>query len=473
MSRSAMRASGESHLSDFERALDAMRMGVVLVDADLNALIVNKAYRELSKMAPGDAPAGSPFRLLMETIRRHNGIYDVADDKWESYVESRLAEIRAGDVAPREFRHADGSTMIYSVTALSGGKRLLCYYDISEMKRREAELAETLERSRLAESVVNSVKDPIFVKDDNLRFVFVNEAFAALFDKKPADMLGRSGGDFLPADLVATFEASERQVLETGERYEVEEDFEFDGIGRSRIVRKNRVSMESGKDYIACFVFDITEMKRRETEAEDARQHLANVLEALPAGVIIYDGDDKFVFANKVLEDSLPALQPMWQPGHTFREALGFGHSAGYFRSSGDPEVDALYDTDFDRWLEGILAHYHQPHSVFERRNPDGRWFKVFDMRTDDGTFIGVRVDIAEMKRRETEAEEARHRLADVWNRCQTASSSAIATTASCWSIASSRTRCRRRLRLGSRHAAARGAQGLACGRLRPRQRRP
>ena len=214
-------------------------------------------------------------------------------------------------------------------------------------------------------------------------------------------MLGRSGGDFLPADLAATFEASERQVLETGERYEVEEDFEFDGIGRSRIVRKNRVSMESGKDYIACFVFDITEMKRRETEAEEARQHLANVLEALPAGVIIYDSDDNFVFANRMLQDSLPALKPTWKPGHTFREALELGHSAGYFRSSGEPELDAIYDTDFDRWIEGMVAHYHRPHSVFERRNPDGRWFKVFDMRTDDGTFIGVRTDISEIKERE------------------------------------------------------------------------
>jgi PAS domain S-box-containing protein len=269
-------ATDESHLSDFERALDALSMGVVLVDADLNAQIINKAYRELSKMAPGDAPAGSPFRLLMETIRRQNDTYDVPDDKWESYLESRLAEIRAGDVAPREFRHADGSTMLYSVTALSGGKRLLCYYDITEMKRREA-------------------------------------------------------------------------------------------------------------------------------ETEDARRRLAEVLEALPAGVIIYDRDDNFVFANKMLHDSLPVLKPTWKPGCSFREALELGHSAGYFRSSGEPELDAIYDTDFDRWIEGMLAHYRRPHSVFERRNSDGRWFKVFDMRTEDGTFIGVRVDITEMKEREKE----------------------------------------------------------------------
>ena len=48
-----------------------------------------------------------------------------------------------------------------------------------------------------------------------------------------------------------------------------------------------------------------------------------------------------------------------------------------------------------------MLAHYQRPNFVFERRNPDGRWDQVFDMRTQDGTFIGVRVDITEHKERE------------------------------------------------------------------------
>ncbi|TIN91494.1 MAG: hypothetical protein E5X96_18175, partial [Mesorhizobium sp.] len=72
---------------------------------------------------------------------------------------------------------------------------------------------------------------------------------------------------------------------------------------------------------------DITDMKHRETEAEDARKNLATVLESLPAGVIIYDRHDEFVFANRKLHDSLPALKPAWQPGRTLREALALGHS--------------------------------------------------------------------------------------------------------------------------------------------------
>ncbi|MEP6564217.1 MAG: PAS domain-containing protein, partial [Mesorhizobium sp.] len=542
-------AEGESaqHLADLERTMDAMHMGVVLLDARLDTLIVNKAYRDLSRIPDGAVTVGAPFSLLME-LNRRNGIYgDIDEQEWQRYLATRIEEIRAGSVAPREFPHANGRTMMFSVTALSGGKRLLTYYevtelklrdaaiesanartaetfanlrtmvdqmpigvlvldadmhaevinrafydfwqidarraeigcsfrdlmqasrdvdpygsddatwqqhmvdreaeirvgtagsrqfprndgrtlissmaplaggkrlisyvDVTEMKDREAELAEALEKSRLAEAVINGVKDPIFVKDDNLRFVFVNEAFSSLFGQTPQAMLGKPGGDFLTPDETVLFEKTETQVLASGRPYEVEENFEVAGISRSRIVRKNRVSMASGRNYVTGFIFDISDMKRRETEAEDARKQLATVLESLPAAVIIYDRDDKFVFANRKMQDTLPALEPAWQPGCTFREALELGHSVGYFRTSGDPEIDKLYDSDAGRWLDGILARYHLGNSSYERRNPDGRWYQAYDMRTEDGMFIGVRVDISEIKSREKALQESMRQI--------------------------------------------------------------
>ncbi|MBA3449354.1 MAG: PAS domain-containing protein, partial [Pseudaminobacter sp.] len=252
-------------LFDLERSLDSLNMGVVLLNADLKAEIINRAFYDIWKVAPEDVAVGSPFRALMD-INRHNRIYDIEEAEWERYVASRLAEISSGDVAPREFRRADGCTVIYSVTALSGGKRLVSYYDVTEMKTREAELAQSHERSRLAEAVINAVKDPIFVKDADLKFVLVNNAFSSLFGKKPQAMVGRSGGNFLEGGDASRFEASELHVLETGEQYEVEENFEFAGIGKHRIVRKNRVSMASGNHYICGFLFDVTDLKRREQE---------------------------------------------------------------------------------------------------------------------------------------------------------------------------------------------------------------
>ena len=281
-SRSEAAAAGERGRelqSDLQRTIDSMTMGVIILDAAMNAEIINRAFYDIWKVTPEQVSVGCPFRALMD-VNRYNGVYDIADEHWEGYVASRVSEIRAGDVSPREFRRADGHTMIYSVTKLSGGKRLISYVDVSDVKKREA-------------------------------------------------------------------------------------------------------------------------------EAEEARRYLENVLESLPAGVLIYDRDDRFVFANRKLLDSLPVLQPAWQAGKTFRDSLELGHANGCFRLSGDPAIDELYDVDPEAWLGAMLVRCRQRHSSFERQNPDGHWYQAFDMRAEDGTFIGVRVDISELKDRERALQES------------------------------------------------------------------
>ncbi|MEO5757866.1 MAG: PAS domain-containing protein, partial [Mesorhizobium sp.] len=404
-------ASGESADANLRAMVHSMPIGVLVVDAEMRTEVINRAFYDFWEIDALRSAVGCSFRELMEASRHIDplGSDEVA---WQRHIAEREAEIKAGATGSRQMPRADGRTMISSLAALAGGKRLISYVDITDMKDREAELAEALEKARLAEAVINAVKDPIFVKDDNLRFVFVNEAFAALFGRTPQAMLGKPGGDFLSTGDVALFEQSERAVLATGRPYEVEENFKTEGgASRSRIVRKNRVEMASGRNYVAGFLFDISETKRRETEAEDARRHLASVLESLPAGVIIYDRDDNFIFANHKMQDAVPELKPVWQPGRTFREALEFGQSAGYFRQSGDAELDKLYDRDPERWMHGILSRCRLPSASFERVNPDGSWHQVYDMRTDDGTFIGVRVDISGIKSREKALRESMRQI--------------------------------------------------------------
>ncbi len=273
------KAVSDNALSDLARSIDVMRMGVVVLAADLTAEIINRAFFDIWRLEPGAVAIGSHFRALMD-VNRMTGIYDIGDERWEDYVASRVAEIAAGDVAPREFVRADGRTMIYSVTALSGGKRLVSYYDI-------------------------------------------------------------------------------------------------------------------------------TDQKQRETEARDARMQLETVLESLPAAVIIYDREDRFVYANRGIYETLPALAGAMIPGRSLRDAVVAAHAAGYFRWSGDAEVDELYDRDREAWIEAYLKNYDKPQAVYERRNADGRWQQVYDIRTADGFFVGVRVDITELKEREASLGEA------------------------------------------------------------------
>ncbi|WP_292110013.1 PAS-domain containing protein [Mesorhizobium sp.] len=401
---------GEQHLADLERTMDAMRMGVVLLDARLDTLIINKAYRELSKIPEGAVTVGAPFSRLMD-LNRRNGIYgEIDEQEWQRYLASRIAEIRAGSVAPREFVHADGRTMIFSVTALSGGKRLLTYYDVTEVKRRDAEIeranARTAETFSNLSLMVDSMPIGVIVVDAELRVEVINRAFYDFWKVDPLRApAGISFRDLMEATRAADpFGGEERNwQSHVAER---EAEIRAGAAGSRHLPRSDGrtliaslAPLPGGKRLIS--YVDITDMKQRETEAEDARRNLATVLESLPAGVIIYDRDDRFVFANRKLQDTLPALKPAWQPGCTFREALILGHSVGYFRSSGDTQIDSLYGVDTERWLDAMLKRYRLPNSAYERLNADGRWYQVYDMRTDDGTFIGVRVDITDIKVRE------------------------------------------------------------------------
>ena len=391
-------------LEDLQRTVDAMRMGVVVLDADLRAEVINRAFYDIWKVTPRDVSVGSPFRALMD-INRHNGVYDVADDRWEDYVASRLREISAGSVPPKEFRRADGYTMIYEVTELSGGKRLVTYFDISDLKQREAELAEALERAGLADAVIDGINNPVFVKDSQLRFVYVNEAFASMFGVKPAQMAGRRGGDFITPAEAAQFELTERRVLETGEAYEVEEDFEVDGVGKSRIVRKTRIRTGSGNDYVAGFIFDISEIREREAALRDFTRQIdlfRHVLDELPVAAYVKDEDLSIRFVNKA-----------------WCALTGIGKDEAAGRS--DLDLFGVQGEDFAHRDLAVLSTgiVNETEETLTHRDGSVRQLIARKSRLslDDGAvhLIGSSTDVTELKQREIELEEAQRRavLAD------------------------------------------------------------
>jgi signal transduction histidine kinase/DNA-binding response OmpR family regulator len=140
----------ERDFADMKATMDAMDMGVVLLDENMEVLFVNKSNYQIWNWQPGEINPGNHFRKLID-LNRYKGLYDVEDSKWEDYVTGRVAEIAAGDIEPREFVRKDGKTLVYSCTALSGGKRLVCYFDISEQKKAERALVEAERKAILAD----------------------------------------------------------------------------------------------------------------------------------------------------------------------------------------------------------------------------------------------------------------------------------------------------------------------------------
>ncbi|MDZ7600053.1 MAG: PAS-domain containing protein, partial [Hoeflea sp.] len=269
------RRLAESHRSDLESAIDAMHMGVVVVDRDHNVELVNDAFFRIWKIKPDDAYLGAPFRRLID-INRHNGIYQVAEEKFEEYIKARLDEIRGGHVEPREFARADGQTMIYSVRALSEGKRMISYFDVTELKQRENELvlarAEAEYAGGLLKSAAGAMAQGLMVTADG-RIQFANDTFREMLD--------------VPENMVAPGTTLE-SYLRNGQDLEIDQDVIASIDGIDGILKRHeegiahslefqlpkglwlRVDAKPAANHTMIVTYtDITEAKQRECELKD------------------------------------------------------------------------------------------------------------------------------------------------------------------------------------------------------------
>ncbi|MFZ1680416.1 MAG: PAS domain-containing protein, partial [Rhizobiaceae bacterium] len=247
------------------------------------------------------------------------------------------------------------------------------------------------DRARLSEAVINAIEEPVFVKDAELRFAFCNKAFATLFGKEPRDIIGKSAIDIVSPEEASHFEESERHVLTTGEVHEAEEDYNFGGQDRSRLLRKSLVTAKDGRRHVACFLFDVTEMRRREAQLRAAmfeNELFRNITDNVPVAIYAKTEDMRLCYVNRGWE-SLTGLPS--------REAIG----------KSDTE---LFGTDGNAFLQDdqSVLETREPRCFDEIATaPDGKEsFRIAHknaITASDGSIflIGSTTDVTEMKNTE------------------------------------------------------------------------
>jgi PAS domain S-box-containing protein len=179
--------------------------------------------------------------------------------------------------------------------------------------------------------VVNSVQSPVFVKDEQLRFVLTNDAFCALVGRPNDSLLGLTDHDIVPREQAVFFQEIDRKVLSTGAPYETEEMLtSADGAEYWLFTRKSMVKVASGERYLVGIISDITQRKRMEKDllaakvkAEDANRaksmFLANMSHELRTPLNAVIG-----FAEIIKNELLGAIN---EP--RYRDYAGDIHSSG------------------------------------------------------------------------------------------------------------------------------------------------
>ncbi len=146
--------------------------------------------------------------------------------------------------------------------------------DITERKQAEDELQSA--RSFL-DSIINAIADPVFVKDDQRRFVLVNDALCATVGRPREGLLGEDGDDMFPKDQVVVFRQVDAGVFETGRENVNEESLSnlASGEVRTIVTRKTRYVDPTGRRFLVGVIRDITERTRSTDRIRRQLEHLS------------------------------------------------------------------------------------------------------------------------------------------------------------------------------------------------------
>ena len=254
--------------SRLESAIDALPDGFAIWSADDELVICNDAYRQRVSLKVQLQP-GVRYGDMVKALAA-SGDVNEASGREEEWAAQRMAARETATDMDGIYRLEQDVWVLRRDVLLPNGERVDIRTDITDLKNKEQRLEAAYEQARLTQDVISTLDEPIFVKDEHLRFVLVNAAFARIFGRPVSDFIGKTAADFVARDTASRFEASERAVLETGETFEDEEDFFQDGVEKARIVRKSRVLSASGVPHVVGYLIDITELRLRERDLRDA-----------------------------------------------------------------------------------------------------------------------------------------------------------------------------------------------------------
>jgi PAS domain S-box-containing protein len=166
--------------------LETIEFGVLIVDPDLIIKRSNRKYREIWKTPKEFLDTHPTLYEDMEWERR-NGIIDIPDDEWDHYVAERVSLIMAAGITPPiETTLADGTTLRRQAVPLPSGDRMITYYDVTDLTRREAQLAQAIAEKDAVlaefEAVLESIDYGIAFADSDLRVRIANRTFRELWN---------------------------------------------------------------------------------------------------------------------------------------------------------------------------------------------------------------------------------------------------------------------------------------------------
>jgi PAS domain S-box-containing protein len=280
----------------------------------------------------------------------------------------------------------------------------------AEHLRLARELATAQER---LEDITRLVSDWVWETDSELALSFVSPRVGEILDFHPRELVGRRFRE------LGSFPDGEPPVVRS-DRRQTPPPFRDAAFrirrrdGASRLLRLSGLPVFSATtgDFLGYrgTARDVTQETEAWERAAQSRERLTEAIESISEGFALFDSAERLVLCNSKYRSMFPNTAALLEPRMAFADFVRASAACG----------GILLDADMiEAWCtrQGQLRNGGQ--ITFELQLGDGRWAKVADRMTTEGSTVGILTDITELKRRE-EALSAAKEQAEIASRSKT-----------------------------------------------------
>ncbi|AQL42910.1 hypothetical protein BV210_09365 [Halorientalis sp. IM1011] len=383
----------EEQKRDLERyrtLVNAMRDSACIYDEDGRIEVANRALANFYETTPEELKGRRSY--LVERLRAES-----EGDPYRELVEGNRDEL-CGEYAAT-YPEAGYAVVEYRMT------RLTVDGEFDGIVAIARDITERREHERRLRAIVENTLDPIYIKDREGRYQFVNEAGAAFLDLDRDEVIGKTDRDLFDEEGTVAIE-DDREVLETGESIVVERTRRIDGEDVVFLDNKYPYRDEDGEIVgVIGISRDITERKERERKLRERERELSTLMGNIPGMVYRCTNEPNWPF--EFVSEGCRAVTG-YDPETIESGAVSWSDDV----IAGDNEE--LW-TAVQRAIE--TGDPFQVTYLIEDADGERRWLweqgrGVYDDAGDPEALEGVIMDVTDRKERQRELERAKDLLA-------------------------------------------------------------
>ena len=396
------KAEAEKERNTFHEAIEVLDDGFVMYDEEDRLIVFNKAFKNQIGEPAKYLKKGETYES-MTLLLAQSGIIPGIEGKEEEFVAKMIEQRQSEDGVEKIFQTNEGEWIRQRDKKNTTGNLVGLRTNITELKNREEELAKA---TRTFANTTASMVQGIAVFAEHKLQIY-NPVLLKLLNISEGDIaIGNTFEEFLHAlKEKGHYDGSEEIVqrnidmMHSGEPHHAERETHYGTHVRVDVVPQ-------GEGNVILTYSDITELKQREAElklsraeSEIALSRQAKIANAIPQGVIMFEGG-KIVFFNQQAQETLELPDEILFEEQTFEKFLSMQADGGHF----GPEENALSFVENHINIVSIGIPYQ-----LERVTISGKKIRVDGVpNKQENSLTLTFTDITNLKEREIELEAAR-----------------------------------------------------------------